>query len=149
MTLLFLTGLFRCLSEPTLAAVLIAAVIELIDVGALRKLARASTKDLRRRYGPAGRSELLAAAATLLGVLLFDTLPGLFIGIGVSAVLLVYRASRPNVAALGRLPGDSQWRDRRRNPQVELTPGVVVVRPESGLMYVNSENVRAEMLAAG
>jgi len=32
--------------------------------------------------------------------LVFDTLPGLFIGIAVSLLLLLYRASRPNVAGL-------------------------------------------------
>ena len=37
----------------------------------------------------------------MLGVLVFDTLPGLFIGIGVSLLLLLYRASRPYVATLG------------------------------------------------
>lgn len=148
LTLLFLTGLFRYLPEPTLAAVVIAAVVGLIDVRALRELARASSADLRRRYGPAGRSDLLAALAALVGVLLFDTLPGLFIGIGVSALLLVYRASRPNVAVLGRVPADGQWRDVRRHPEAASAPGVVVVRPESGLAYINADNVRAEVLAA-
>ena len=37
-TLLFLTGLFENLPEATLAAVVIAAVIELVDIGALRRL---------------------------------------------------------------------------------------------------------------
>ena len=41
----------------------------------------------------------------MLGVLVFDTLPGLFIGIAVSLLLLLYRASRPHVAVLGRVPG--------------------------------------------
>ena len=37
----------------------------------------------------------------MLGVLFFDTLPGLFIGIAVSLLLLLYRASKPNVACSG------------------------------------------------
>ena len=39
-TLLFLTGLFEDLPEATLAAVVIAAVIELVDIPALRRLYR-------------------------------------------------------------------------------------------------------------
>ena len=39
-TLLFLTGLFEALPEATLAAVVIAAVIELVDIAALRRLYR-------------------------------------------------------------------------------------------------------------
>jgi MFS superfamily sulfate permease-like transporter len=37
-TLLFLTGLFELLLETTLASVVIAAVIELVDIGSLRRL---------------------------------------------------------------------------------------------------------------
>jgi MFS superfamily sulfate permease-like transporter len=39
-TLLFLTGLFEKLPEATLAAVVIAAVLELVDIATLRRLAR-------------------------------------------------------------------------------------------------------------
>jgi sulfate permease, SulP family len=48
---------------------------------------------------------VIAAMAALLGVTVFGTLPGLFIGIGVSLLRLVYRASRPCVAVLGRTSG--------------------------------------------
>ena len=103
-TLLFLTGLFEQLPEATLAAVVIAALVELVDIGALVRLYRLHTRGLGRIYGIAGRPDFVAALAALLGVLIFDTLPGLFIGIAVSLLLLLYRASRPNVAVLGRVP---------------------------------------------
>jgi sulfate permease, SulP family len=38
----------------------------------------------------------------MLGVLIFDTLPGLVIGIGISMLLLLYRSSRPHVATLAK-----------------------------------------------
>jgi MFS superfamily sulfate permease-like transporter len=106
-TLLFLTGLFEQLPEATLAAVVIAAVIELVDFGALVTLHRVWSVRLGDAYGPAARPDFLAALAALFGVLIFDTLPGLFIGIAVSLILLLYRASRPRVAVLGRVPGTS------------------------------------------
>jgi MFS superfamily sulfate permease-like transporter len=63
------------------------------------------------------------------GVLIFDTLPGLFLGIAISLLLLVYRASRPHIAVLGRVPGTAdQWVDVERHPQDEPVPGVVVLR---------------------
>jgi MFS superfamily sulfate permease-like transporter len=43
-----------------------------------------------RRAKP--RPDFVAALAALLGVLVFDTLPGLVIGIAVSMTLLLYRA---------------------------------------------------------
>ena len=144
-TLLFLTGLFETLPEATLAAVVIAAVIELVDVPALMRLHRVWTRRLGRIYGPAARPDFVAAIAALAGVLVFDTLPGLFIGIGVSLVLLLYRASRPNVAVLGRLP-DGHWVDLARG-DAEAQPHVVVLRVEAGLFFANADHVRRTILA--
>lgn len=140
-TLLFLTGLFENLPEATLAAVVIAAVIELIDRWALVRLWRSYTTALGGIYGWAARADLIAALAALFGVLLFDTLPGLFIGIVVSIVLLVYRASRPHVAVLGRRAGEHHWVDLDRHPDAATEAGIVVLRPESGLFYANADNV--------
>ena len=140
-TLLFLTGLFESLPEATLAAVVIAAVIELIDRWALVRLWRSYTTALGGIYGWAARVDLIAALAALFGVLLFDTLPGLFIGIVVSIVLLVYRSSRPHVAVLGRQPGEHHWVDLDRNPDATTVEHIVVPRPESGLFYANADNV--------
>jgi anti-anti-sigma factor len=84
----------------------------------------------------------------MAGVLLFDTLPGLFIGIGASLLLLLYRASRPYVAELGRVPDHpSQFGDLDRHPENETVPGVVVVRVESGLFFANVDTVRDRLKA--
>ena len=87
-TLLLLTGLFEKLPEATLSAVVIAAVIELVDVPALVRLYRVYSKRLGRAFGVAARPDFIAAIAALLGVTVFDTLPGLFIGIATSFALL-------------------------------------------------------------
>ena len=68
-TLLFLTGLFEELPEATLAAVVIAAVIELVDIAALVALYRVYTRALGRAYGVAARPDFIAAVAAMLGVL--------------------------------------------------------------------------------
>jgi sulfate permease, SulP family len=143
LTLLFLTGLFETLPEATLAAVVIAAVIELIDVPGLITLYRVATRQLRGIYGVAARPDFLAALAALLGVLVFDTLPGLFIGIAVSLLLLLYRASRPHVAVLGQVPGaDGHYGDILRHPENRQAAGIVVLRLESGLFFANADVVR-------
>jgi MFS superfamily sulfate permease-like transporter len=145
-TLLLLTGLFERLPEATLGAIVIVAVAELIDFPALRRLYRIWTSRLGAIYGVAARVDFLAALAALFGVLLFDTMAGLFIGIGVSVLLLVYRASRPNVAVLGRTVGpDPAWVDLARHPGAEQAPGVEVVRVEAGLFFANADFVRAQI----
>jgi SulP family sulfate permease len=149
LTLLFLTGLFAYLPETVLAAVVIAAVIELVDVPAMTRLYRVVTGPLRTIYGPAAQADFIAAFAAMLGVMVFDTLPGLFIGIIVSIVLLVYRASRPHVAELGLDPaGPDRFVDLSRHPQARGPQGIVVLRIESGLFFANADGVEAVIRAA-
>lgn len=146
LTLLFLTGLFTALPEPALAAIVIAAVIELIDIGALVGFYRMWTRRLGAIYGRAARADFTAAIAALLGVLLFDTLPGLVIGVVLSLVLLLYRSSRPHVAVLGRA-ADGLWLDADRHPEVAVPDDVVVVRVEGGLYFAAADHVRDGLLA--
>ena len=75
LTLLFLTGLFEDLPEATLGAVVIAALIELVDIPALVRLYRLHTRGAARVYQVAARPDFVAAFASLIGVLVFDTLP--------------------------------------------------------------------------
>lgn len=149
LTLLALTGLFEDLPEATLAAIVIAAIIELVDIPALVELYRAYTKRLGREFGFVARPDFIAAIAALLGVTVFDTLPGLFIGIAVSLLLLIYRASRPYTATLGRVPGsDGRYSDIDRYPDNELNEHVAVLRVESGLYFANAEAIRQRIVAA-
>ena len=142
-TLLFLTWLFEDLPEATLAAVVIAALIELVDVAALRALYRAYTSRLGQIYGVAARADFIAAMAAMLGVLIFDTLPGLIIGVVDSLALLLYRVSRPRVTVLGRIPGgDGQWADVTHHPEDRTEAGVTVLRIEAGLFFANADHVR-------
>ncbi len=154
-TLLFLTGLFEKLPEATLAAVVVAAVIELVDVASLRRLWRVRTGRLASVYKLTSRVDFVAAAATLLGVLLFETLPGLVIGIGVSLALLIARTSRPHIAVLVPVPqsGDEHstrgqiWVDSERNPDLAAVPGILAVRVEAPLHFTNADVVREHIRA--
>ncbi|MFS0701150.1 SulP family inorganic anion transporter [Cellulomonas sp. 179-A 4D5 NHS] len=161
-TLLFLTPAFESLPEAVLAAVVIAAVVELVDIRALRRLWGLATPRLRRLYGSAARYDAYAALAAMAGVLVLDTLPGLVIGIVLSMLLLLARASRPHVAVLvrnrdgvwvdaarraARLAAPSQPAPRADEPRAPApgpgtVDGVLVVRPEAGLFFANAENVR-------
>jgi sulfate permease, SulP family len=142
-TLLLLTGLFEDLPEATLAAVVIAAVIELVDISALRGFYRLYSRRLGSIYGQAARADFIAAVAAMFGVLVFDTLPGLVIGISVSLLLLLYRSSRPNVAELGRVASSpDQFVDLARHPENVAVPEVPVLRVEAGLFFANADAVR-------
>jgi len=143
-TLLFLTGLFEKLPEATLAAIVIAAVVELVDVASLRRLWRVRAGRLASVYRLTTRADFFAAVAALLGVLLFETLPGLVIGIAVSLALLIARTSRPHIASLAPVgeAGDRPWVDVARNPGYPTVPGVLVVRVEAPLLFANADFIR-------
>jgi high affinity sulfate transporter 1 len=150
LTLLFLTRLFENLPEAVLAAVVIMAVLELVDVAALRRLWSLATPSVRTLYGTAARYDFFAALGAALGVLVFDTLPGLVIGVILSLFLLLVRASHVRVAVLAR-DESGGWVDAARAAHLgrSTTPvdGVLVVRPESGLFFANADGVRATVRA--
>ena len=147
-TLLFLTGLFEKLPEAVLAAVVIAALVELVDIPSLVALYRVYTRRLGQAYGVAARPDFIAAVAAMLGVMVFDTLPGLFIGIGVSLLLLLYRSSRPQVTELGQSPGGGPFAALDRHPENRRIPDMVVLRVEAGIYFANAERIRSEVRGA-
>jgi sulfate permease, SulP family len=126
---LFLSGVLRYLPQPVLAAIVLMAVTGLFKLSALKHLWRAD------------RAEFVVAMAALLGVLGSGLLRGVMIGAVISLVQLLRTASRPHVAFLGRIPGSRRFSDRQRHPDNELIPGVLIFRPESGLVYFNVDHV--------
>ena len=126
---LFVSGALRYLPQPVLAAIVLIAVTGLFKVTALRHLWRAD------------RAEFVVAIAALLGVLGSGLLRGVMIGAMISLVQLLRTASRPHVAFLGRIPGTRRFSDRERHPDNQLIPGVLIFRPESGLVYFNVDHV--------
>ena len=127
---LFFSHLLAALPQPVLAAVVLVAVAGLFNVSSLKELWRGD------------RLEFLVAIAAIIGVLGQGLLRGVMIGAIISLVLLIRRASRPHVAFLGRVAGTRRFSDCERHPDNVLIPRVLVVRPESGLLYFNMDHVR-------
>jgi SulP family sulfate permease len=126
---LFFSHLLSALPQPVLAAVVLVAVAGLLKLSALKHLWRAD------------RPEFVVAMAAILGVLGSGLLRGVMIGAAISLVQLIHRASKPHVAFLGRIPGTRRFSDRERHPTNDLIPGVLIFRPESGLIYFNVDHV--------
>ena len=132
---LFASGLLRNLPQPVLAAIVLTAVMSLVDIHALRHIWRFS------------RTEFFVAIAALVGVLGSGPVNGVLLGAAISIVLLLRQAANPRVTELARIPGTTYFADRSRGPAHERTPGVFVVRCESSLFYFNVEYVRERLLA--
>jgi MFS superfamily sulfate permease-like transporter len=87
------------------------------------------------------RLDFLAASIALIAVLLLGILQGILLAALASILLLLFRASRPNVAFLGRIPGTGNYSDLALHPENEPIPGAIVFRPEASLIYVNADAV--------
>ncbi len=135
LVLLFAGGLFSLLPMTVLAAIIIVSTLYLVDLGSLRD---------NWRYD---RAEGLAQAGTALGVLLAGVEAGIGIGIGLSLATLVWRASRPHIAVVGRVPGTEHFRNVRRY-EVETRRDVLILRVDENLFFGNAEAVEKFILMA-
>jgi high affinity sulfate transporter 1 len=127
--ILFFSHLLKALPQPVLAAIVLVAVAGLFKLKTLKKLWRFD------------RPEFVVAIASLLGVMSAGLLRGVLIGAAISLVQLIRIASKPHVAVLGRIPGTDRFSDRDRHPDNEAIPGVMLLRPESSLLYFNVDHV--------
>lgn len=134
--LLFFTGLLTNLPKAVLAGVVFVAVYKLVDARSLFRMWKVS------------RIDFYAAAIALVSVLLLGILQGVLLAALASIFLLLGRASQPNIAFLGRLPGTGRYSDSARHEGVEPLDGIIAFRPEASLLYINAETIFASVLKA-
>lgn len=127
--LLFFTGLLSNLPKAVLAAIVVTAVLGLIDVPTLLRMWRVSKVDF------------YAASIALGAVLALGILQGILLAALASVLIMLARASSPHVAILGRVPGTNSYSDIARHPENEPLPGVMAFRPEASLLYINADSV--------
>jgi len=132
--LLFLTGLVRNLPKAVLAAIVLMAVVGLINVREIRHLWRVS------------RFEFGVAMVAFAGVLLLGILKGVLLAAIATILMLLRRVAYPHVAFLGRIPNTQRFSDLARHPDNERIEGVLIFRVEASLLYFNADNVRQAIL---
>lgn len=135
-TMLLLAPLLGLLPHATLAAVVIVYSVGLIQPAeflAIRKI-----RLMEARWA------IIAA----LGVLVFDTLNGIAIAIIVSLIGLSSQAAHPRVSVIGRKRGADVLRPlSAEHPDDETFPGLLIVRPEGRLFFVNAPQVGEDIRA--
>ena len=132
---LFLTPLLYHLPKATLAATIIVAVLSLVDLSALRRVAQIS------------RSDFLAMLATILLTLIAGVEAGISAGVILSILLHLWRSSRPHVAVVGQVPGTEHFRNVARH-HVITAPGVLSLRIDESLYFPNARFLEDRLLAA-
>lgn len=120
--------LFHTLPETVLAATIIVVAIGLIDIDTLKQT---------WRYD---RAESVALLITAAGVLVRGVEVGIAIGIALSLATLIWRASRPHIAVLGRIADTEHFRNVDRYT-VETRPHLLMLRVDENLFFGNAEAV--------
>jgi SulP family sulfate permease len=126
LTLLFLTPLLFHLPKPVLAAIIMMAVISLINFPIILKAWRANKDDG------------IASVTTFVATLAFapNIQDGILVGIILSLSLLLNRMMRPRIALLG-MHQDGTLRDAERHNLPRLQGRLAAIRFDGALRFVN------------
>ncbi len=135
-TMLLLAPVLGLMPHATLAAVVIVYSVGLIQPAEFRAIRNVRTMEFRWA--------LIACA----GVLVFGTLKGIVVAIIVSMIGLASQTAHPRVSVIGRKRGADVLRPLSpEHPDDETFEGLLIVRPEGRLFFVNvqyvSDRIRA------
>ena len=135
-TMLLLAPILGLLPNATLAAVVIVYSVGLIRPGEFRAIR--SVRSMEFRWA------LIAFA----GVLVFGTLKGIVVAIIVSMLGLASQTARPRVSVIGRKRGTDVLRPLSpEHPDDETFGGLLILRPEGRLFFVNAQYVGDQIRA--
>lgn len=133
-----LTPLVYFLPQATLAALIIVAVLSLVDASILGKTWAYS------------KADFAAVAVTILLTLGLGVEIGVASGIVISVLLHLYKTSRPHVAEVGLVPSTQHFRNIRRH-KVATDPSLLTLRIDESLYFVNArfleDQVQARVMA--
>ena len=133
-TLLFLASLIALMPLATLAAVVVATTIGLLNPKDFRAVLQIHAM------------EFWWSVAAFAGVVLLGTLNGILAAVGLSALALTYYANHPPLYALGRKPGTDVFRPQNReHPEDETFPGLLIVRTEGAMTFGSAPRLRDKM----
>lgn len=135
-TMLLLAPLLGLLPHAVLAAVVIVYSVGLIQPAEFRAILKVRTMEFRW------------AVVACLGVLLFGTLKGIAAAIILSLIGLSSQTAQPRVSVIGRKRGADVLRPLSpEHPDDETFAGLLIVRPEGRIFFVNAPYVGEQISA--
>jgi SulP family sulfate permease len=125
LTLVFLTEYLYYLPTATLAAIIILAVLGLIDFTLVRHLRK--TK----------QSDMWLLLLTFFSTLIVGIVEGILIGVVFSLGLFLYLTTRPHTAILGRVGNTADFRNLKNYPEATTYAGVIIIRIDAQFYFGN------------
>jgi len=133
LTLLFFTSLFYFLPNSILAAVVLVAVFGLIDFKTPKILWK---KD---------RADFLMLIVTFVVTLTLGIEIGIISGMVLSLLKMIYKASKPHIAQLGKVPGTSYYRNIDRFEGLEQRDDVLILRIDGPIYFANIAYIKTKV----
>ncbi|KAF8393331.1 hypothetical protein HHK36_021572 [Tetracentron sinense] len=133
-TLLFLMPLFYYTPNVILAAIIITAVIGLIDYQAAFRLWKVDKLDF------------LACLCSFFGVLFISVQMGLAVAVGVSVFKILLHVTRPNSVVLGNIPGTQIYLNISCYGEAIRVPSFLILAIESPIYFANSNYLQERIL---
>ncbi|KAG0562644.1 hypothetical protein KC19_9G162200 [Ceratodon purpureus] len=133
-TLLVLTPLFKYTPNAILSAIIISAVISLIDGRAAWMIWKIDKFDF------------LACLGAFVGVFFVSVEIGLLIAVCISFVKILFNVTRPHTARLGNIPGTSVYRNVTQYPNATLPSGILAIRVDAAIYFSNSNYIHDKIL---
>lgn len=130
LTLLFLTPIFYYLPKTILAAIIIVAVFNLVNIKDAVRLWKTNNLDFWLLF------------ATFIATLFLGIEYGIFAGVGLSIIILIFRTSKPYIAVLGAVPDSDFYRNKERFKNVIIEEDVLVIRFDAQLFFANASYFR-------
>lgn len=126
----FLTPLFETIPQCALAAIVISAVLGLVDYGEAIFLWRVDKRDF------------LLWTITCTVTLFLGIEIGVLAGVGVSLAFVIHESANPHIAILGRLPGTTVYRNTQQYPEAYTYNGIVIVRIDAPIYFANISYIK-------
>ena len=132
---LFLTPVFADIPQDALGATIIVAVINLIDVKAMRHIIFVK------------RSDAIGMGIAFGATLIVGIERGILVAVIASMLVVFARMSKPHTATVGRIPDTTSYRNIDRFPEATTTAGIRIVRIDAAVSFVNAGTVKRRCLA--
>ena len=135
LVLLVLTGVFTNMSQNVQGAIIIVGVLALFDYPEFFHLWKINKLDW------------CVWVITFLFTVFLGVEVGIGVGVGVSLLVVLFRSAFPTVSTLGRIPETRTFRAKALYPGVTTEPGILVVKPESRIVFASVDPIRAKIVA--
>lgn len=124
-TLLFLMPLFQYTPNVVLGAIIVTAVVGLIDIPSAYHIWKVDKFDF------------LVTLCAFFGVIFISVQQGLAIAVGLSIFKILLQITRPKTVMLGKIPGTDIYRNLHHYEEASRVPGFLILSIESPINFAN------------